>query len=78
MPTVLVDGPYAFVFFSSDRGEPPHIHIKRDRAIAKFWLTPVALARSIGFRDHELSKLERLVHEHHPRLLEAWHDHFGA
>src|SRR5437763_8274091 len=25
MPTVLRDGPYSFTFFSSDRGEPPHI-----------------------------------------------------
>jgi hypothetical protein len=30
MPTVLIDGPYSFVFFSSDRGEPPHIHVKRE------------------------------------------------
>ena len=28
MPTVMRVGPYSFVFFSSDRGEPPHIHVK--------------------------------------------------
>ena len=38
MPTILQDGPYSFIFFSSDRGEPPHIHVKRDRQLAKFWL----------------------------------------
>ena len=41
MPTVLEDGPYSFIFFSSDKGEPPHIHVKRERRIAKFWLDPV-------------------------------------
>lgn len=46
MPTVLNDGPYGFIFFSSDRGEPPHIHVKCERRIAKFWLGPVALARN--------------------------------
>lgn len=39
MPTILQDGPYTFVFFSSDRGEPLHVHVKRDGAIAKYWLT---------------------------------------
>ena len=78
MPTVLRDGPYSFVFFSSDRGEPPHIHVKRDRQIAKFWLEPVSCARNCGFADHELSVVERLAVKHQQTLLEAWHEHFGA
>jgi len=44
MLTVLYDGPYSFIFFSSDKGEPAHIHVKRDRQVAKFWLTPISLA----------------------------------
>jgi hypothetical protein len=70
VPTVLQDGPYAFVFFSSDRNEPLHIHVRRDRQIAKFWLDPVALAKNRGFPEHELSQIER--------LMEAWFDYFGA
>ena len=35
MPTILEDGPYRFIFFSSDKGEPPHIHVKPERRIAK-------------------------------------------
>ena len=42
MPTVLRDGPYSFVFFSSDRGEPVHIHVKRERRVVKFWLDSIA------------------------------------
>jgi hypothetical protein len=78
MPTVLVDGPYAFVFFSSDKGEPPHIHVKRERRIVEFWLDPVALARNRGFAGHELNRIAWLVAEHEPTLLEAWHEYFGA
>jgi hypothetical protein len=77
MPTVLRVGPYSFVFFSSDQGEPPHIHVKRDRSIAKFWLNPVVLANNHGFPEHELRRIEALVVQHRQTLLEAWNDHFG-
>jgi hypothetical protein len=49
VPGVLEIGPYRFVFFSVDRTEPVHIHVKRDRQIAKFWLRPVLLAKNKGF-----------------------------
>lgn len=78
MPTVHYEGPYDFIFFSSDKDEPPHIHVKRERHIAKFWLEPVSLARNRGFKEHELSRIARLVAEHRERLLEAWHDYFGS
>jgi len=78
MPTVLQDGPYRFVFFSSDRGEPPHIHVKRERLIAKYWLGPIALVKNRGFASQELNRIERLVVEHQQELIEAWHDYFGA
>ena len=77
MPTVLIDGPYSFVFFSSDRDEPPHIHVKRDRLITKFWLAPVTLAKNLGFPSHELNVIARLVALHEPQLLEAWNEYFA-
>lgn len=78
MPTVLRDGPYSFVFFSSDQAEPPHIHVKRDRQIAKYWLEPIALAKNRGFANHELNDIERLIKDHQQSLIEAWNDYFGA
>ena len=78
MPTILQDGPYTFVFFSSDRGEPLHVHVKRDRAIAKYWLQPISLAKNIGFTAHELRQIERLVKKHEDTFVEAWYEYFGA
>ena len=78
MPTVLRIGPYSFVFFSSDGGEPPHIHVKRDRRIAKFWLSPVKAAANQGFHKPELRRVARLVRANEEELLEAWHECFGA
>ena len=46
MPTVGRVGPYRFFFYSDERGEPRHVHVQRDRSLAKFWLDPVALASS--------------------------------
>jgi hypothetical protein len=43
MPTVLRIGPYRLFFVSLDYDEPPHVHVKRDNMVAKFWLEPVAL-----------------------------------
>ena len=46
MPTVLRSGPYRFYFYSSDDGEPLHVHVAKDLLKAKFWLDPVRLAYS--------------------------------
>jgi len=78
MPTVLTVGPYRFVFFSSDRQEPVHIHVKRDRLVAKFWLDPIALATNRGFPNHELRDIERLAVENRDLLIEAWHEYVDA
>jgi len=61
MPTVLRDGPYNCIFFSSDRGEPPHIHMQRERYVAKFWPEPVARVTNRGFRTHKIRRITRLV-----------------
>lgn len=53
-----------------------HVHVDRDDQSAKFWLAPVALARNLGFSAAELRGVQRLVEEHEPRLLEAWHEYF--
>ena len=78
MPTVLRQGPYAFVFFSSDRNEPAHVHVERDGSIAKYWLEPVSLAKNRGFKEPELRKIEKWVQQFRQRILEAWHDYFDA
>lgn len=78
MPTVLRTGAYRFYFWSHDLHEPPHIHVDRERFSAKFWLQPIALARNIGFRAHELRRIQAIIAGHLAGLLEAWHGHFGV
>jgi hypothetical protein len=78
MPTVLRVGPYRFSFYSNENDEPPHIHVTRERDVAKFWLDPlVELGDSHGFARHELNTIRQIVTDNRERLLEAWHEHFN-
>jgi hypothetical protein len=77
-PTILRKGPYRFFFFSSDRSEPKHIHISRERRVAKFWLEPVTVASDGGFPHNELNKIAALVLEHQAALLKAGDDFFKS
>ena len=77
MPTVLRSGPYRFFFYSSDGNEPPHIHVARDDAVAKFWLDPLRHDHSLGFRAPELRRIESIIAGQKPALLKAWHEYFA-
>jgi hypothetical protein len=78
MPTVLRSGALRFFFYSLENGEPPHIHVESGDATAKYWLDPVELARSRGFRARDLTRLRAEIIEHQSQLLEAWNAHFGG
>ncbi len=77
MPTVLRTGPYRFFFVSVDRGEPPHIHVRRENMVAKFLLDPVVLQQAGGFNRTELNTITSLVRQHRETFLERWHVFFG-
>lgn len=78
MPTVFRAGPYRVYWFSHEPDEPPHVHIDRGDLSAKFWLAPVALARNLGFRAHELRELREIVESHQKEFLEQWYGYFGT
>ena len=77
MPVLLRDGPYRFFFYSADGVEPPHVHVRRDRFTAKFWLDPLALASSGGMRGSEIRRIERIVEENRDSFLREWNVHFN-
>ncbi len=80
MPTVRlddVDG-YRFFFYSNENAEPAHVHVSKDRHVAKFWLSRVSLAVSHGFTARDLRTIEGLVEAHQVEIEEAWHEHFRA
>ncbi len=76
MPVVLRIGPYIFFFYSQENNEPPHVHIRRDRSLAKFWLTPVSIAYNRRYPNHEATYLRQLVDQNRDLLLERWNEYF--
>ncbi|MBZ0229642.1 MAG: DUF4160 domain-containing protein [Bauldia sp.] len=54
------------------------MHVERDDHIAKFWLDPVRLVASGGFRRAELRDIERMVAGNEATVLEAWHGFFAG
>ena len=77
MPTILRIGPYRLFFVSLDFSEPPHVHVQREKMVAKFWLEPLVMEKAGGFRPHELNAIGKLVEENRLFLLEQWNEHFG-
>jgi len=78
MPTILrIDGHRCF-FYSRETNEPPHVHIQTAEKSAKFWLNPVALARSVGYNQSEIRRLYELVEQHRVIFQEAWDEHFST
>ncbi|OQW79362.1 MAG: hypothetical protein BVN32_03495 [Proteobacteria bacterium ST_bin14] len=77
MPTVLRIGGFRFYFYSHEPNEPPHIHIDRGAATIKVWLDPVEVAKSRGFRAHEIGGIVAMVEANRIMLAEAWHEYFG-
>jgi len=77
MPVVLRIKGYRFWFYEADLDEPPHVHVGKEGKEAKYWIIPVALAKSRRFRNHELSEIERILAEYRGDILEVWRKEQG-
>jgi hypothetical protein len=77
MPTVLRRGPYRFFFFSADRREPAHVHVRIQGRDAKIWLVPIDVANAVQLKPHELAEAVTIVIESQKMLLGRWRDYFA-
>ncbi|MGF9694803.1 DUF4160 domain-containing protein [Rhizobium sp. 0TCS1.26] len=77
MPVIFEWKGWRFVFFSLDRGEPPHVHARKDRKELKLWLDPVRVAYNRRVADHEVNAIVGVVNEHRKEFVDAWNRHFG-
>ena len=73
MPVVLRIKGYRVWFYEADLNEPPHIHVGKAGNEAKFWMAPIALAKSRGFHEHELNEIRRMLTENQGEIIAAWH-----
>jgi hypothetical protein len=76
VPTVLRIGSFRFHFYSDERNEPAHIHVRTPEGECKFWLDPtVGLAGNRGVRAHDLRRIEQLIFEHEEHLNRAFNEY---
>lgn len=50
------------------------LHVGKNGNEAKFWLTPVRVAREGRFRPVELRNIERIIDDNLEFLLKAWNE----
>jgi hypothetical protein len=48
MPVIFREKGYEFSFYMFDLSEQIHVHVRRGRSQAKFWISPIAWTR--GYR----------------------------
>jgi hypothetical protein len=77
MPTVLRVGRYCFFFFSNESAEPRHIHVESDDSHAKFWLEPLDLGGSVGYKEKELTEIRELIQKNIKLFEEKSDAHFS-
>jgi hypothetical protein len=78
MPTVLEIEGFRFFFYSADRNEPPHIHIRKAGKEAKFWLNPIRLVYLGRFKQNDLRRMIEILEEKQEFILERWHGQFDS
>jgi hypothetical protein len=81
MPVIFYHRGYRFFFFSNEGTprEPMHVHVRKGKQIAKFWIDPlVQLAESYGFSSSELNKLAKIVENKKKEIKGAWNEYFKS
>ena len=76
MPTIQIER-YKFRFYSSDVGEPRHVHVIDGSKVAKIWLHPISVEYNRGYNTAELNYVLKLARQNRTKLLEAWNDYFA-
>ena len=77
MPTLLVIEGFRFYFFSDERQEPPHVHVRKGDSVAKLWLRPVEFVFARGFNRAEIRRIRELTFEHQGSFIQRWNEYFS-
>jgi Domain of unknown function (DUF4160) len=77
MPVIYRYHGFVFFFYSSDRQERMHVHVRKGDGVAKYWLNPVDLFKSSGFRSTELREIREIIEQNHEIFIEQWNRYFS-
>lgn len=78
MPTVFIEGPYRFYFFSREETRR-HVHVASSDGEVKIWLEPeISVAKIINLSDSEVNKILDIVRYRKEDIDADWNKHFGC
>ena len=76
MPTVFIDGPYRFYFFSREETRK-HVHVSSPNGEVKIWLEPnIQVAKNVNVTQKELHTILKIVESREEEIHEFWNKHF--
>ena len=75
-PTVHSEDGFRFSFWTNENREPPHVHVRKGGAVAKWWLHPVRASYSHGFNPSQQGRIRDILESNRSAILERWHDTF--
>jgi len=77
MPTVLRTDGFWFFFYSNENDEPADVHVEKEDAVGKIWLSPkTEIAYLNGFSASEVKQIVVIVFEFSEQFKMRWDGHF--
>lgn len=52
-------------------------HVRKGDGVAKFWLEPVELVKSVGFRPSQLTEIRAIIEQNYENFIKQWDRYFG-
>lgn len=78
MPTVFVEGPYRFYFFSREETRR-HVHVASSNGEVKIWLEPeISVAKVINLSSSEVNTILNIVQNRKEEIYADWNKHFSC
>ncbi|MGN0732276.1 MAG: DUF4160 domain-containing protein [Treponema sp.] len=78
MPTVFIEGPYRFYFFSREETRK-HIHVASSDGEVKIWLEPeITVAKVVNLSPTEVNTILEIVQKRKEDIYANWNKHFGS
>lgn len=78
MPTVFIEGPYRFYFFSREETRK-HIYVISSDGEAKIWIEPeIEVANIVNMSSKHLNEILKIVEERKEEIYDNWNKHFGS
>ena len=78
LPTVFVEGPYRFYFFSREETRR-HVHVASSDGEVKIWLEPeITVAKVINLSKAEVNTILDIVQRRKEEINNDWNKHFSS